>query len=139
MQTKKLPIGHWIKQADQLLTKGIDDIQSSFGTTRTEWQILNSISENGFIEKSHLTDLMSPFADTTGVENILAKFKIGHLINEEGNKVNLTEKGTELHSACFEKQKLFRQSIMTDISEQDYQTTILTLQKVVENVTKKTV
>ena len=139
MQTKKLPIGYWIKQADQLLTKGIDDIQSSFGTTRTEWQILNSISEKGFIEKSHLTALMSPFADTTSVENILAKFKIGHLINEKENKINLTEKGTELHSSCFEKQKIFRQSIMTDISEQDYQTTILTLQKVVENITKKTV
>ena len=139
MQTKKLPIGYWIKQADQLLTKGIDDIQSSFGTTRTEWQILNSISEKGFIEKSHLTDLMSPFANTKSVENILAKFKIGHLINEKENKINLTEKGTELHSACLEKQKIFRQSIMTDICEQDYQTTILTLQKVVENITKKTV
>ena len=44
MQAKKLPIGYFIKQADYLLTKGINEIQSSLGLTRTDWQILNSFN-----------------------------------------------------------------------------------------------
>ena len=137
--TKKLPIGYWIKQADQLLTKGIDDIQSSFGMTRTEWQILNSISEGGGIERLELTRLMLPFADTKSVENVLTKFKTGHLINDDDQKLILTDKGRELHLKCFEKQKIFRQSVMVNISEQDYQTTVLTLEKIVKNITPKLV
>lgn len=54
MQTKNLPIGYWIKQADQMLTKGIDEIQLLFNITRTDWQIINSINENNVIKKSEL-------------------------------------------------------------------------------------
>lgn len=63
MQSNKMPIGYWIKQADELLTRGIDDIYSSSGITRTGWQILNSINEKEFIMKVDLTNLMKPFAD----------------------------------------------------------------------------
>lgn len=139
MQGKQLPIGYWIKQADLLLTKVTDEIQSSFGMTRTEWQILNSISEKDGIEKMNLINLMLPFADTKSVENILTKFKTRHLINEDNSKLNLTDKGTKLYSECFEKQKTLRQSVMVDISEQDYQTTVLTLVKIVENISRKPV
>jgi DNA-binding MarR family transcriptional regulator len=66
----------------------------------------------------------------------LTKFIAEHLINEHEHKLTLTGKGIELHSACFEKQKAFRQSLMNDISEHDYQTTVMTLQKVVDNITK---
>jgi hypothetical protein len=62
-------------QADELLTKGIGEIQSSFGMTRTDWQILNSINEKGFIEKSDFTNLMSPFAGPKSTDDILRKFK----------------------------------------------------------------
>lgn len=134
MQSKELPIGYWIKQTDLLLTKGIDDIQSSFGMTRTDWQMLHAVSEKAFVDRVDLINLISPFADTNCIEGILTKFIAEHLINE--HELTLTEKGIELHSACFEKQKAFRQSVMIDISEHDYQTTILTLQKVVDNITK---
>lgn len=136
MQFKELPIGYWIKQADLLLTKGIDDIQSSFGMTRTDWQILHAVSEKAFVSRIDLINLISPFADTNRSEGILTKFIAEHLINEHENKLTLTGKGIALHSACFEKQKAFRQSVMIGISEHDYQITILTLQKVVDNITK---
>lgn len=93
MQTKNLPIGYWIKQADEQLTKGINDIQSSFGITRTDWQILNSINEKVFIEKDDLINHMRPFADANSVENVLTKFKAEHLINEVEQKLTLTDKG----------------------------------------------
>ena len=137
MQSNKMPIGYWIKQADELLTRGIDDIHSSFRITRTGWQILNSISEKEFIMKVDLTNLMKPFADANNIKDILTKFKAEHLVNEEEQKLTLTDKGIELHKTCFEQQKIFRQKVMSGISEQDYQIAILTLQKIVANLTNK--
>ena len=133
MQAKKLPIGYWIKQVDNILTKGIDDIQSSFGMTRTNWQILNIVSESETIDKIELTKIMSPFLGTDLIDGILTKLKERHLIDENDQKLILTDKGKKQHSLCLEKQKLFRKNTMTGISEQDYQVTVLTLQKIIEN------
>lgn len=96
MQTKQLSIGYWLKQADELLTKRIDNIQSSFGITRKDWQILNEINENSLIQKSDLTDLMSPFADAKSVNDILVKLRAGNLIDEQDEKLVLTAKGRTL-------------------------------------------
>ncbi len=46
MKSKDLPIGYWMKQADNLLTLGIDKIQAAFGFSRTDWQILNALKES---------------------------------------------------------------------------------------------
>ena len=137
MQSNKMPIGYWIKQADELLTRGIDDIHSSFGITRTGWQILNSINEKEFIMRVDLTNLMKPFADANNVNCILTKFKAEHLVNEDEKNLTLSDKGIELHKTCFEQQKIFRQKVMSGISEQDYQIAILTLQKIVDNIANK--
>ncbi len=133
MQSKKLPIGYWIKQVDNILTKGIDDIQSSFGMTRTDWQILNYVSERETFEKIELAMIMSPFLDTNLIDDILTKLKERNLIDEKDQKLILTDNGKKQHSLCLEKQKLFRLKTMTGISEQDYQVTVLTLQKIIEN------
>lgn len=136
MQTKQLPIGYWLKQADELLTKRIDDIQSSFGITRKDWQILNAIDENGLIQKSSLAHLMSPFAASKAVNDILVKLRAEHLIEEQDEKLALTAKGKELHLTCLDQQKKFRQTAMTGVSEQDYEVTISTLQKIVANISE---
>lgn len=134
MKSQRLPIGYWIKRADELLTKEIDEIQSSFELTRTDWQVLNSIFERGQTDKSELTTLMKPFADLDLLNTILIKFKEDNLLREGTEQLTLTDKGIELHKACFEKQKAFRQKAMADISEQQYQETILTLQKIINNL-----
>lgn len=133
MQSQKLPIGYWIKQVDNILTKGIDDIQSSFGMTRTDWQVLNTVSESETIKKNELVKIMSPFLGTPLIDDMLTNLKERHLIDENNQKLILTDKGKKQHSLCLEKQKLFRQNTMIGISEQDYQVTVLTLQKIIEN------
>jgi|SRR5450432_3653726 len=137
MEAKKLPIGYFIKQADDLLTKGINEIQSESGLTRTDWQILNSIAEKEQSNEAELTMLLKPFAKENSVNAILTKFKTDLLLNEKDNKLSLTKKGIELHKTCLEKQKLFRQTAMLDISELQYQQAVSTLQKIIENLTKR--
>ncbi|MBN1984895.1 MAG: winged helix-turn-helix transcriptional regulator [Prolixibacteraceae bacterium] len=131
----KLPVGYWIKQADRLLTGKIDEIQSAFGLTRTGWQLLNSINENSPAKRNALINLMLPFSDKDNTIQVLAEFnrnQITAISNRE--EITLTEKGKQLFTACFEKQKQFRQKAMQNISEQEYQTTLATLQKIITNI-----
>lgn len=135
MQTKNLPIGYWIKQADQMLTKGIDEIQSLFNMTRIDWQIINSINENNVIERSELIDLIMPFANFEKVEAVLSKLQNEDLVKSEHDiSFTLTEKGQKLHKACLEQQQSFRQKVMTGIAGEDYETTLRTLKKIIENI-----
>lgn len=134
MQTKNLPIGYWIKEADNLLTAGIDAIHSKAGITRTGWQVLHSIHENGSLHKAALFSLLSPFANQESLKQVLLKLADDNFIEVTDDILFLTPGGKQLHQQCFEQQKAFRQKISTGINEQDYQTTVLTLQRMVENL-----
>lgn len=134
MRPQKLPIGYWIKEADNLLTAGIDAIHSKAGITRTGWQVLNSIHENGSLQETSLFDLLSPFANKESLEQILVKLANNNLIEEKEGILFLTSGGNELYQQCFDQQKAFRQKARAGISDQDYQTAILTLQRMVENL-----
>lgn len=46
----------------------------------------------------------------------------------------LTEKGKDLYQTCFQKQKVFRQKAMENITEQLYLQTIETLEKIIDNL-----
>ncbi|HEX5023680.1 MAG TPA: MarR family winged helix-turn-helix transcriptional regulator [Agriterribacter sp.] len=131
---KKLPIGYWIKLADELLTKRIDEIQSSFGMTRTSWQILNAIQEHGSIQETDLSRLLQPFADTTAVEVFLTQLLSMELIEQTGQQFTLTNKGKEQFLTCLEVQKNFRHTAMSGLTEEDYRITLQTLQNIVNNI-----
>lgn len=89
--SKNLPIGYWIKQSDELLTKGIDAIQSLFGITRTDWQVLNLINEQRTL--AELLKIMMPFADEQTVRGIIIKLQDEKLIEEGEQHYILTTKG----------------------------------------------
>src|SRR3954470_3430484 len=89
MSTERLPIGYWIKQVDDKLTKGIDSIQAQFGLTRTDWQILNVLIEKNTIAKGELIGTMYPFVDERMSNDCLAKLKAERLIDEHNEKLAL--------------------------------------------------
>lgn len=134
MQQKKLPIGYYLKLADNCLTKGIDEIQSKHGLNRIEWQVLNSIYEKPAILKDEILELLKPAADNELVENIFTKFIDKKQVEIKNNMLTLTADGENLHKSCFEKQQEFRKKALVDISEADYQITISTLQKLIANI-----
>lgn len=138
MNTKELPIGYWIKQADELLTKSINEIQSSLGITRTGWQILHLLMsyENHELQKDLLAIIMQPFINENELESILEHFIKENTLIMNQDTVVLTDKGEQLHNQSFELQKAFRLKSMEGIPGEDYQTTIATLQKIVSNLTE---
>ncbi|MEO5996676.1 MAG: hypothetical protein ABIN89_08085 [Chitinophagaceae bacterium] len=134
MQQKRLSIGYYLKLSDNYLTKGIDEIQSQHGLNRIEWQILNSIFEKSLILKQEIFEIMKPLADSQFVETVLAKFSSKNFIETLNDTLTLTTAGQKLHKACFDTQQEFRKKAVIGISEIDYQTTISTLQKMIDNI-----
>ncbi|QMU30732.1 hypothetical protein [Adhaeribacter radiodurans] len=135
MQAKALPIGYWIKQVDTLLTQEINALHATLGITRLKWQILHSIQEKEQINFLALITLLQPFADPETVTKTLAELKNDLLLIENKDDLALTNKGIALHATCQEQQKIFRLKAMAGITEQQYEQTLATLQKIVENIT----
>ena len=58
-----LPIGYWIKKADELLAERINEVQRSNGLTWTGWQILNTLSGSESETRKRIIDLEVPKSD----------------------------------------------------------------------------
>lgn len=129
----KLPIGYYLKKTDNLLTEGINRIHQEVDITRTDWQIINSINEDAEIDRQQISDQLSDFADKETINEAVATLLSRQLIHED-NYLSLTEKGKDLHRTCFQKQKMFRQKAMSNITEADYLQTIVTLKKIIDNL-----
>lgn len=133
MNSKDQPIGYWLKKADELLTKGINDIQCKNGLNRTSWQTLNIISQEEDISQAELNAKMKPFANANDIESIIKNFDQREML-ESLFPLNLSLKGKKVYSECLDQQKEFRQQCMQGINEEDYRITMATLQKLVTNL-----
>jgi DNA-binding MarR family transcriptional regulator len=133
MNQKSLPIGYWLKRTDSLLTEGINAIQAEFGINRVQWQIIHTIAENPPLEFKALAEVMKPFADENQLVGYLDTLKeMGTLTGHE--TLYLTEKGQRLHTECLHKQKEFREKAMLGVSNEEYEVTLSTLEKIVKNL-----
>lgn len=134
LQQKQLPIGYYLKLVDSCLTKGIDQIHAKYGLNRIEWQVLNSINEKSEISKSDLFELMKPVTNSQSLEDILIKHRDKNNIMIKGDLISLTNEGRLLYRSCFNIQQEFRKKALNGISDDDYETTISTLQKIIANI-----
>ena len=132
----KRPIGYWLKQVDQLLTERIDEAQAVHGVTRTDWQILNLLKENGRASDELIFSIMHTFVDAAQFQEI-----IYHLIDQgwidetlASGELQLTCAGYDQHARIFATQKEVRQRAMQGIIQEDYVTVIRVLQQMVENL-----
>ncbi|MFC4873436.1 hypothetical protein [Negadavirga shengliensis] len=135
IENKKLPIGYWIKHADQLLTSGINQVQHSFSLTRTSWQVLNSIASKPDIDRESLLEVMQPFAGEKSVSTILCEFFDENIISIQGG-LRLSEKGKQLYKDCLKAQQAFRKKAMAGISEVEYEISVKTLSQLVSNLSR---
>jgi hypothetical protein len=128
------PIGYYLKLADNLLTNGINEIHLQNQLNRIEWQVINSIKETSTISNIELIELMEPFTDKETLYSIIDKLTIRKLIENINSSHTLSNEGQQLHKLCFDLQQDFRKKVMADISDNDYQTTISTLQQIINNI-----
>lgn len=129
-----LPIGYWLKKADELLTARIDEVQKANGLSRTEWQILNSLYEMSTASRSQIIELLSPFADAGRLGSTIDVLVDRGLIEEDDKSLRLTDRGRNLHATALEVQIKIRQQAVQGITEADYVTTVRVLQQIVSNL-----
>lgn len=132
-----LPIGYWLKRADEVLTARINEVQRANGLSRTEWQILNLLSELGSATDEQLEASLRPFAGITSLRELITGLRRRGLVAEkdaaDGGYV-LTTQGQQTHATALALQKEVRQQAMKGISEAEYATAIHVLQRIVENL-----
>jgi DNA-binding MarR family transcriptional regulator len=136
----KLPIGYWLKLADNLLTEQIDKAQAIHGVSRSDWQILNILKENGRASREQIFETMHTFIDASNFNNIITSLiergwvEQRQLSNVGMEQFQLTKEGQRRHEAIFATQKEVRQRAMQGISEEEYATVIRVLQQMVTNL-----
>lgn len=131
------PIGYWIKKADDVLTRSINDVQQQYGMTRLSWQLLHTICTHPPLTAATVADFVSPFASVAEVQTVLsAMINQGFLVwNNQLDSVPVcTQAGQELHDRCSAQQVVVRQQAMQDISNEQYALTVETLQAIVANL-----
>jgi len=130
---KQSPIGYYLRKTDQLLTEGIAQIHEDMDINRLQWQILHSVSEKPGINSRELIESLTEFADEKEVRDIIADFAERNFLLEQ-DPLDLTEQGRDMHRICLDRQMAFRQKVMKDISDQEYEQVIGTLEKMINNL-----
>jgi len=136
----QLPIGYWLKQADNLLTEQINKIQAANGTSRFEWQVLNLLKELGSANKEQLFENLRTFVDASNFNEIISHLVgCGWLEQSEASQsgvgeFHLSEEGRRQYEVIFAKQKEVRERAMQGISVDEYATVVRVLQQMVSNL-----
>ena len=132
----QLPIGYWIKQADNLLTAQINAAQSAHGLSRPEWQILNTLKESGGAGREQIFETLRTFVDASSFIELLRHLSERGWIEQTGSEnFQLTEEGRRQYDVIFATQKEVRRRAMQGISEEEYTTVVRVLQRIVTNLT----
>lgn len=132
-----LPIGYWLKRADEILTLRIDEVQEKNGLVRMEWQVLNILHETSPVTRRHIHEIMRPFADVDAVEAVLGRLAARGLIEStdgHAEGLRLTDRGRHAHHVAAQTQQEIRRRAVQGISEVDYATTVRSLQRLVANL-----
>lgn len=136
----QLPIGYWLKQVDNLLTEQINKAQATHGVSRTEWQVLNLMSERGSVGIDPLHESVAAFVDRQRLDEIMAELVAkgwaakGNAAGPSPALYQLTDEGRRQHGVILATQKAVRQQAMQGISDEEYATVMRVLQQMASNL-----
>ncbi|MBP6015548.1 MAG: hypothetical protein KA586_02425 [Candidatus Promineofilum sp.] len=131
-----LPIGYWIKTADEALTARIDEAQSANGLARIDWQVLNVLHEMGEATTGQVAGTLRPFAGADALELVIGRLASRDLVDQEAATAvfRLTEQGHLAHRAALVSQMEICRRAVQGVDETDYATTVRVLQQLVKNL-----
>jgi len=136
--TGRAPIGYWLKHADEVITKHVNQVLQDHGFTRFRWQVLNILYETGTTTRSNVLETMKTFIDADQLDEILNGFvQEGWLVKRGNGGVRalvLTNAGKAEREAIFQLQSEVRRRAMRGISDQEYTTVLDVLQRMVNNL-----
>jgi DNA-binding MarR family transcriptional regulator len=103
-----LPIGYWLKRADNLITEHINRVQAANGVSRFEWQVLNLLLETGEASRERLFETMRTFVDASGLDTILDRIIENGWVKQDEDaqgaaNFQLTEDGRRHHGSFWQR------------------------------------
>lgn len=132
---KQLPIGYWLRRADELLTRRIDEAQRANGLTRLAWQALNVIRERRTAGRDEIAGTLESFAEASTLDGVLDALVAEGLVGGSARSgFELTSAGAELYDNALVAQQAIRRQAMAGIHETDYATALRVIQKMASNL-----
>jgi hypothetical protein len=126
------PLGWWLRHVHELLESSMAQALEAESLTRRHWQVLNTIAL-GVRTPEEVDAQLAPFVTTEGsMVTKVADLRVRGWIAED--ELALTEAGREAHARVEERIKAFRVSSMDGISDDDYRTTVRTLERCAANL-----
>lgn len=133
MDPDQRPIGWWVKRLDTLLDEAVDAVVAGEKLTRRHWQVLHSLAEGPVQEPAlhaGLGDFGSPGDLAVVVADLIGR---GWVVSGHGG-VTLTPDGVLAHDRVARSVGRVRRHVADGLSRQEYERTILVLDRMVQNV-----
>lgn len=125
------PLGWWLRHVHELLESSMARALEAESLTRRHWQVLNTIAL-GARTAEDVDTAMSPFvAEEGSMTPRIADLRERGWVTE-GNE--LTSDGRAAHARVEERVQAFRAAVTRNISDDDYVTTVKTLEQCATNL-----
>ena len=121
--TTPRPFGLWLRTVDRLLAREFETAFESEGITRRDWRLLNLLSKDAMAPE------LAERIQRHGGKKLRALAERGWVVESEGRWV-LTESGREARERLSETVSGIRARVAGAVSEEDFATTIATLEAV---------
>lgn len=135
------PIGWWVKELDRLLECSLDTALATEGATRREWQVLNVLAGDESVDVTTVADALAPFLsggagqdDVDVVTALLAALADRGWVNLDAGTATLTPVGAAARQRMMVRVGEQRARVVNGVTDQDYRTTMATLQRMVTNL-----
>jgi DNA-binding MarR family transcriptional regulator len=134
------PIGYWLKHADEVITKHVNQALRDQGLTQFHWQMLNITHEAGVTSWAQVFGTMQSFVDAIELDQIISDFvQRGWMIRRAqavpmATELELTDQGNQEFTRIFTLQRAVRQQAFQGITPEEYTTVIDVLQRMVSNL-----
>jgi hypothetical protein len=125
------PIGWWLKHVDGLIESSMDRVLAGEGIGRRHWQALNAIA-GGADTEAALDAALAPFGGTPRV--VLDQLRAQHWTQEIAGRITLTATGSAARGRLVAAIRDYRGRITEGVSEEQYRTTVETLQRMARNL-----
>ncbi len=121
------PLGWWLRHVHELLETSMAQALDAESLTRRQWQVLNTIAL-GARTQAEIDVALAPFGSTSAqVTNLRER----GWVTGTGE---LTGEGREAHARVEARVKAFRTAVTDGVSDDDYRTTIRTLERCAANL-----
>ncbi|MEV7617441.1 MarR family transcriptional regulator [Streptomyces sp. NPDC089799] len=129
------PIGYWLNRTDKALTDHMDRMLGGFGLTRLAWQALNVIRQTDGATDADVLSTLSAHADGATLRAAVDSLLTDAWVSRPGpDLLDLTPEGFHRLADVEERVDAFRGLATAGITDEEYRTAVLVLERMARNL-----